>query len=516
VWYDNRLDGFSKQPRPVPDGGLLRRRGPFSPFRLLSFSLLLAAIILTAMQLVRFSRVRAYLPAGLIVANVPVGGLDRQEAAQRLMEAYSLPVELRYNGAVIHLDPSVVDFRLNVESMLAMANLERTQKQFWQDFWDYLWGRTTFPTQVPLTASFSEARLRAFLDDIASRYDQPPEPAMPLPGSANFQPGKQGLIMNPDSAVPLIEAALYSLDNRLVDLPLERTEPSRPPFQNLEVLLKQNLKTSGFDGLADMYLLDLQTAQELHFAYQDGEDVSVETDIAFTASSIIKIPVMVSSFRRIGEDPDTETLKLFTDMIDLSGNEAADWLMDRVIDPQRGPILVTEDMRALGLKNTFLAGYFTLGSPLLELVETPANSRRDVYTDPDPYSQTTPSDIAMLLEDIYQCAQNGGSTLTAVFPGEISQAECQSMNSYLLNNRLPVLLTAGLPEATSIAHKHGWVTVNGIINTIGDAGIIYTPGGNYIFVVFLYHPQQLIWEPASTLVAQLSQVVYNFYNLPQG
>jgi hypothetical protein len=89
------------------------------------------------------------------------------------------------------------------------------------------------------------------------------------------------------------------------------------------------------------------------------------------------------------------------------------------------------------------------------------------------------------------------------------------MNTYLVNNRLPVLLTAGLPEATPIAHKHGWVTVNGVINTIGDAGIVYTPGGNYIMVVFLYHPQQLIWEPASELVAELSRAVYNFYNLPQ-
>jgi beta-lactamase class A len=468
------------------------------------------------MQLVRFSRVRAYLPAGLIVANVPVGGLDRQEAAQRLMEAYSLPVELRYNGAVIHLDPSVVDFRLDVENMLAMANLERTQKQFWQDFWDYLWGRTTFPTQIPLSATFSEDRLRVFLNDISIRYDQPSEPVMPLPGSTNFQAGKPGLRLDPDSAVPLIEAALYSLGNRLVDLPIEQTEPSRPSFQTIELLLKQTLNASGFDGLAGMYLLDLRTAQELHFATQNGEDVPVEPDIAFTASSIIKIPIMVSAYRRIGDESDPETIKLLTDMIDKSGNEAADWLMDRVIDPQRGPLYVTEDMRALGLKNTFLAGYFSFGSPLLELIETPANSRRDVYTDPDPYSQTTPSDIAMLLEDIYQCAQNGGSTLTAVFPGEITQAECQSMNSYLLNNRLPVLLTAGLPEATPIAHKHGWVTVNGIINTIGDAGIIYSPGGNYIFVVFLYHPQQLIWEPASALVAQLSQVVYNFYNLPQG
>ncbi len=60
------------------------------------------------------------------------------------------------------------------------------------------------------------------------------------------------------------------------------------------------------------------------------------------------------------------------------------------------------------------------------------------------------------------------------------------------------------------------MTVNGVINTIGDAGIVYSPGGNYVLVVFLYHPKQLIWESASQLVALLSQEVYNFYNLPLG
>jgi hypothetical protein len=93
----------------------------------------------------------------------------------------------------------------------------------------------------------------------------------------------------------------------------------------------------------------------------------------------------------------------------------------------------------------------------------------------------------MLLEDIYQCAQNGGSALVAAFPGEITRQECQDMNTLLLNNRLPVLLTAGLPEATPIAHKHGWVTVNGVINTIGDADI-YFSRRNYILVVFYIIP----------------------------
>jgi beta-lactamase class A len=494
----------------------LQRRGSFSALRLFSLLLLLAAIIQAAAQLVVFSRVRSYLPAGLIVAGVPVGQMDRQEAAQNLEEVYSTPVELTYNGAVIHLAPTVVDFRLDIENMLAMANLERTQQQFWVEFWDFLWGRKEFPTQIPLSASYSEPRLRAFLNDIAQRYNQSSEPALPIPGSPNFQPGKPGLALNIDAAVPLIEAALYSLDNRKVDLPLQRVEPSRPVFQNLEVLLKQTLQVSGFDGLAGIYLLDLRSGQEIHFADEQGKDLRVQPDIAFTASSIIKIPIMVATFRRLSDQSDPETMKLLADMIDKSGNEAADWLMDRVIDPQRGPLAVTEDMKALGLDNTFLAGYFSFGSPLLQLIETPANTRTDVFTDPDPYSQTTPSDIGMLLEDIYQCAQDGGGALPAVFPGEITQTECQAMNTYLVNNRLPVLITAGLPEATPIAHKHGWVTVNGVINTIGDAAIVYSPGGNYVLVVFLYHPQQLIWESASQLVALLSQEVYNFYNLPAG
>ncbi len=337
---------------------------------------------------------------------------------------------------------------------------------------------------------------------------------MPVAGSTRFEAGRSGTSLDINGSILLIEAALNSLTNRSVDLPLQRTNPPRPAFQNLEILLKQTIEVAGFDGLAGIYLVDLQTQQELHFAIRDGEDVSVQPDIAFTASSIIKVPIMVSSIRRMGENPDSETTKLLQDMIELSGNEAADWLMDRVIDPQRGPLLVTEDMRALGLENTYMAGYFSFGSPLLAVIETPANQRQDVFTDPDPYSQTTPSDIGMLLEDIYQCSQTGGGALTAIFPGEIDQDDCLQMNTLLINNRLPMLLTAGLPEGTPIAHKHGWVTVNGVINTIGDAGIVYSPGGNYIMVVFLYHPVQLVWDSASVIVSDLSTAVYNYYNIP--
>jgi len=492
----------------------VNKRRTFSTLRFLSILLILAAIVLAVLQLVRFSRVRAFLPAGLIVAGVPVGGLDRQQAAQRLMEVYSSPIELYYKDAVIHLYPSVTDFQLEIESMLSVADYQRTSKEFWEDYWDFLWGRTDFPTRIPLSATFSEARLRQYLDTIVERYDQPSEPAIPVAGTVSFQPGKPGTSLDVDTAVVLIESALNSLTSRTVNLPLERSDPTRPVFQNLEILLKQTVDVSGFDGLTGVYLMDLQTGDEIHFAYRQGEDIPVNPDIAFTASSIIKIPILVSAFSRIGENPDPETMKLVEDMIVNSGNEAADWLMDREIDETRAPLIISEEMQALGLENTFLAGYFSLGSPLLAVYETPANTRLDVNTDPDIYNQTTPSEIGMLLEDLYQCAQSGGSALNAVYPGKLMQNECQDMISFLIKNRLPVLLTAGLPEGTPIAHKHGWVSNNGVINTIGDAGIIYTPGGNYILVTFVYQPDQLVWEQASELIAQLSRAVYNFYNLP--
>ena len=178
-------------------------------------------------------------------------------------------------------------------------------------------------------------------------------------------------------------------------------------------------------------------------------------------------------------------------------------------------MIITENMQAMGLEDTFLAGHFYLGAPLLQRFETPANTRTDINTFPDPYNQTTPADIGMLLEDLHQCSEMGGGALIAVFPRDFNQAECQEMVEYLSRNYMPSLIEAGLTEDAFIAHKHGWVTNDGIINMIGDAGIIYTPGGDYVLSIFIYHPEQLIWDPASSLVGQLSRAVYNFYNLPQ-
>jgi beta-lactamase class A len=77
------------------------------------------------------------------------------------------------------------------------------------------------------------------------------------------------------------------------------------------------------------------------------------------------------------------------------------------------------------------------------------------------------------------------------------------------------LITAGLPEGTQIAHKHGWITdpKDGLIHSMSDVGVVYTPGGNYILSVFIHQQTQLLFDPANLMVANISKAVYNFYNL---
>jgi hypothetical protein len=136
-----------------------------------------------------------------------------------------------------------------------------------------------------------------------------------------------------------------------------------------------------------------------------------------------------------------------------------------------------------------------------------------VVTDPDKYNQTTATDMGMLLTDVYQCAQLNGGSLIAAYHGDITQAKCQDMVNYLANNKIGALFQRTLPDGTRFAHKHAWANTNdGLIHTIGDAGIAYTPGGNYVISGFMYNPTQLVYDPTNVLFGQLSLAVYNYYN----
>ncbi len=494
----------------------MRNRSSIPLIRGISIAILSIALVLVVISLIGYSRQRNNYPGGMKIAGVPVGGVDPQIASQRVLQVYTSPIEVQYGEAVIHVDPSVVGFELDMDSMMAAADLERTGGSFWGGFWNYLWNRDPKPVEIPLSATIAEDRLRAYLqNEISARYDEPPTPAQPIAGSTSFQPGAPGKILDIERSVRLIEDTLRSPNNRTVVLSYGQSAPTRPTISNLEILLKQLITTADFDGVIGVYMLDLQTGQEIHFALDQGQELSVEPDVAFTASSTIKIPVLVSYFIKNGTAQlDDQTDALLLEMIRKSDNNATDAIMNR-IDPNTGPLIVSDHMKTIGLNDTFLAGFFALGSPLLKQFETPANTRTDVFTDPDDYNQTTPIDMGMLLADIYQCATTNGGALVATFPDKINSEVCQKIVDYLSADKIGVLIEAGVPEGTQIAHKHGWVTgTDGVIHNFSDASIVYTAGGNFVLSVYAYHPVQIVFDNANALFASLGDAVYNFYNLP--
>ena len=498
----------------------MRNRSSIPVLRGISIAFLSIAIVIAISGLIGYSRARNNYPGGMTIGGVPVGGVNPQIALERVLQVYSSPVEVQYEEAVIQIDPSVVGFELEIDSMIAAADLARTGDPFWLGYWNYLWNRDPEPVDIPLSSTIDEARLTTYLqDEISARYDEPPTPAQPIPGSTTFSVGEPGRVLDIPRAVRLIEDALRSPNNRTVLLTFQQTSAARPTLQNLGILLQQNILVSGFDGVLGLYLFDLQNGQEIHFAMDQEQIIPVNPDVSFTASSTVKIPIMVSYFIKYGSSAlDEATSNQILDMIRKSENPPADRLMEE-LDNFRGPLIVTEDMQKIGLENTFLAGFFCSAEapcPLLQRFTTPANSRNDVFTDPDDFNQTTPSEAGLLLADIYQCAETGGGALIAAFPETINSEICQQMISFLAADKIGVLIEAGVPEGTRVAHKHGWISEpsSGVIKNISDSAIVYTPGGNYVLVIYAYHPVQTVWEPVSTMFAQLSQTVYNFYNLP--
>jgi beta-lactamase class A len=485
----------------------------FPLLRWIAIGLILITVTLTTLQLVSYSRIRNNFPLGLEIGEIPVGGLNYQEAAERIYTVYRSPIELNYAGSLIQIRPAVLGFEPQVEKMLAVADNLRITKPFWTGFWEFLWNRNIEIINIPLNADYDENRIRDYLEtEIAARYDTPASSPKPIPGTSQFEAGEPGTSLNLDRATIQVVDALKSPDKRSITLSLGQSGIPRPSIGDLEVMLKQIIDTSGFDGIVELYMQDMESDQNVHFAYQQGTDLS--PNIAFSAWSTIKIPVMVSAFKDLNEPAPEQYLALMEGMIEQSENTSTDELAMTVIDENLAPLIVTEDMQTLGLENTFWGAYFYLGAPPLQRFTTPANSREDIDTDPDDFLQTTVADMGMLMEDIYQCDEYGGGALIAAFPGEITQEECNLMTTYMARNQIAVLIQSGVPSGTTVAHKHGWANENdGLLHTIGDVALVYTPGGDYALSIFVHHPVQAVFDPVNALFAELSQAVYNYFNI---
>jgi beta-lactamase class A len=503
--------------------GTTRKRFHLPILAIMSAVLILAAFAMSMVELTRFSQSKEFLQVDITVAGVPVSGLKLGDAVSAWQRVYEQPVELLYQESPILLNPAEIDFRTNDERMRAdvQARLTGTDN-YWLDFWNYLWRRPTNPITISLVADYPQSRLRSYLEDIATRYEQPAGSASFVVDTMTFGSGATGLRLDVDASIQAIDAALRRPTDRKVKLVM-RSEGGRvATMQTLKEAILTYLTGKGvlIDGqntIASVMLIDLQTGQEL----------SINPDVAYTASSTIKIPILLNFFRKWDFAPKDEEKWLLAASILCSSNSASNFLMqiagvgeNESARLANGLGQVTTTAQTLGAKNTFIsAPLYVADSKYQFSIQRPKTTPNpQLNARPDPYSQTTAEDMAAMLHDLYDCAEYG-SGLMAVFPNGYTQNECKQMIELLSGNIIGRLIELGVPAGTRVAHKNGWAraTVEGINGyTTGDAAIIYTRGGAYILTVYIWEqikPGQEVgsiypWEA----IEGVSRIVYNYFN----
>jgi beta-lactamase class A len=467
---------------------------------LIAWLVVIAAVIafLLAWQYLDYRTASRTLPAGMTIANLPVEGKTREQALKELEVAFATPVEVIYQGERLSLSPDAAELRFDVEGTAANLEAALAARGGFDGFVAHVLRQPAVPVDVPVAITYSEERLDGFLARVARQYDRPPQGTVPLPDKLIFRAGRPGQELDVEASRPLLVAALISATDRRAELVVKSSEA--PPLE-IEVLgqMIQALADDHPHIIPGVFVKDLQT----------GEELGINEEVAFAGLSVLKIAVMEETYRALDAPLAPEVTDWISESLGItSSNFKANLLLRDVVgegDGYQGAKRLTASMRYLGLPNTFMVAPYDAECPFT--IQTPANSRTDITTDPDICMQTTPLDMGLLLEMIYECSQGGGALMVA-YPGAFTADECGEMVEWMTKNSFNNLIEARLPEGTVVAHKHGF----GNEGPHADAGIVFSPGGDFILVIYLDSSQYLEWAESSALAADIAKATYNYFN----
>jgi beta-lactamase class A len=249
---------------------------------------------------------------------------------------------------------------------------------------------------------------------------------------------------------------------------------------------------------------------------QTGEEINILSDVAFSAASTIKLPIMIDFYRYKDFQPDQNEAFLMANSLLCSRNSSSNLLMKLIgsTDVLAGARSVTATAQNLGARNTFIAAALvegTIGEQFGSTTIPRIAPNPNFNTGADPYNQTTAEDMGTLFNLIYDCANYGSGLMTA-YPDKFTQLECTQMLELMSANDLLRLLQGGIPPGVRISHKNGWLT-----SMVGDAGIVYPPNGrNYVIVVYLWEEAEFQnYERLWPLLEGISRAAWNYFEPQQ-
>ncbi len=279
--------------------------------------------------------------------------------------------------------------------------------------------------------------------------------------------------------------------------------PLSAEFQALGNTLTAMMIDAGFDPvtsrLGAMFVMNLQT----------GESLTYGSETAFSGMSVNKIAILAGLYDQFNAPPDDQTAYTIGDAMICSENISTNRMLSIAGDgnPYTGAERVSAFLERVGLEDTFIYTPFA-NDPFItpQAPRTRITEADQTAAEPDPFNQMTVNEVGGLLNGVYQCSVNGTGPL--IDGGTFTQTECSQMLHVMSGNRIGNLIEAGVPATVRVAHKHGWIN-----DTHGDAAVVFSPGGAYVFVVVLHNPIWLNFDESSTLVAEMSRLIYNYFNV---
>ena len=505
-----------------------RSRFPF--LLVLSGVMVLMGLIIGAAELVAYSdeyrTVSETFGNDVTIGGVQVGGLDESERLAALEVVYiEQPITLSYGGNEFLMSPQEVGLRLNTEAMQAAANAQLVD-DFWGGFWKFLWREERNAINIPVYADYDPADIRAYLQTVARRYDSASSGTGFDVGTSTFTTASASTALNIDGAIPLIERALFAADanGRRVELPTSTTPGSAISIDALEAAIIQYLDAepeisswNGPDSLVSVFILDLQT----------GEEVAINEYVTHDGLSTVKVGVLVNFFRYQLAEPDALQKYQLLNAVACSDNGSANQLIDATSTAAsgfgQGFLRLVDTFCQSGAVYTFMRSHLNIGEAGTGLIPenyyTPivagdtCENQSTIPADLDSTGTkagvvTTAADMGTLLMNLYDCAEYG-SGLATIFEGEVTQNECRQTVELLRSTHAINMSELGVPEGTDIAHKVGYFG-----DTSGDVGIVYTPGGDFVFAFYLWERdsdlsiQRFKWE----IFGNLTRIAYNYFN----
>jgi beta-lactamase class A len=435
---------------------------------------------------------------GVFAAGVAVGELPAEEAREALERSLApllRPIEVSGAGESLLLRPEDIGLELGLDVMVDAALAAEPG------------------ARVPLEVRFDEGQIRRRLSSMAARADEPAT----LRVITDTEPISRSFALAGGSRIDL-EAAVEQIGERLRSVngsrrvtlvPAPASAEARPTPQQLQEQLVAMAKE--WKGVAGIYVYDLASGQEV---------ASLNEGTVFAAASTIKTAIMLNAYVALPKFTARQERAL-TKMIVESDNLEANLLLAASVggggteEALKGAERMSEMLADLGLKHTYQwVPYEALDYLRLNKLKYRCGPKDPVG--PKPYTETgcalrtTAAEMARLYIWIEQCSRGEGPLLEA-FAETLSTARCEAMIGRLEKNGDAKRLVAGLPRGTTAAHKSGWIE-----NMQADAGIVRSPGGDYVVAIYLYRPlgggAPIPDRVMMASIAGFSRLIYTYYN----